>query len=101
MPVTTLTRRLRPRGAWNDLHQAANDGSIMVTVALLARGSLGINQVGTLEGTTPIMIGAKDGYSFIVRILLNKGADASIVDDEEGRIALHYSVRFGHLEVCF
>ena len=84
-----------PRGPTNDLHKAAKDGSVKRAVALLSRGSsLDINQ-GTPDGFTALMVGAVRGYSSIVRILLNKGADTSVATDT-GITALNFSAAHGH-----
>lgn len=87
----------RPQGPWNELHRAAYDGSIQRTVALLSRGLLDINQ-RTPEGDTALMISAERGYSSIVRILLNKGADTCAVADD-GMTALHLAAHNGRLAV--
>ena len=85
----------QPQGPWYDLHQAAIDGSVQRVIALLARGSLDVNQ-GTRDGKTALMCAAGLGHSSIVRILLNKGADASIADDN-GITALLLSAANGHV----
>ena len=97
MPDVLSLQQPWARGPWNELHHAANDGSIQRTVALLWRGSPDINQ-GTPEGRTPLVFGAMNGYLSIVRILLNKGAHVLIRDDEDFT-ALHLSAMFGHLDV--
>ena len=84
----------RHRG--NGLHQAALDGSTRRTIALLSRSLIDINQRS--EGWTPLMISAGEGHSGVVRILLDKGANVSIVS-EKGSTALHLAARNGHSEV--
>ena len=64
-------------------------------MALLSGGSIDIDQ-GTPEGFTPLMIASGFGHSGAVRILLNKGANVSIVGDN-GATALHFSTQKGHL----
>ena len=64
-------------------------------MALLSGGSIDIDQ-GTPEGFTPLMIASGFGHSGAVRILLNKGANVSIVGDN-GATALHLSTQKGHL----
>lgn len=57
-----------------------------------------INQ-GCPKGLTPLMVSADGGHSRIVRILLSRGANVSIVDDD-CRTALHFSVLHGHSDVA-
>ena len=81
----------------NDLHRAACEGCIPRTVALLARGTLDINQ-RCPAGYTALMGGASQGHATIVRILLNKGAETSIMTDD-GLDALHLAAENGHVDV--
>ena len=97
MSPPRLPRQRRPRGAWNDLHLAALHGSVQGVVALLSRGSLDINQ-RCPTGSTALMYGAGIGHSSIVRILLSKGADVSVVDNR-GYTALLASAQGGHVVV--
>jgi len=86
-----------PRDPWNALHRAAQDGSTERTVSLLAStGSIDIN-AGTSEGFTPLMISSVKGFPRVTRVLLNRGADTSVVD--ELFTELHMSSREGWLEV--
>lgn len=66
-------------------------------LALLSKGVIDINQRGPL-GLTPLMCAARCGYSRIVRVLLNKGATMSPVDNH-GFSALHMAAQEGHLAV--
>lgn len=86
-----------PRGPDNDLHGAAREGSTKRTLALLSQGPIDVNQ-GTPLGSTPLMLGAFNGFPRIVKILLAKGANTSIVADNGGT-ALHLSSMQGHLLV--
>ncbi|CAM9984453.1 unnamed protein product, partial [Ectocarpus fasciculatus] len=79
------------------LHRAVRDGSIKSTLAILANGSIDIDQ-GVLHGSTPLMVAALWGHSHIMKILLKKGASVSMVDDE-GLTALHCCAEEGHSEV--
>lgn len=85
-----------PRGPWNGLHQAARDGSVERT-ALLAKGSIDVNQ-GDSVGVTPLIVAAGAGNSRVVRILLDRGANALVVTDE-GVTALHFSAGRGHAAI--
>ncbi len=82
------------RGAANGLHKAAYHGSTERIVALLARGFIEIDG-RTSQGLTPLMIASLQGYSRIVRILLNKGASASLVGQDR-YTSLHYAALQGH-----
>ncbi|CAN0560934.1 unnamed protein product, partial [Ectocarpus sp. 12 AP-2014] len=56
------------------LHGAVVEGSIERTLAVLATGSVDIDQ-GNAEGLTPLMMASMMGYSHIVKTLLEKGAN--------------------------
>ncbi|CAN0238508.1 unnamed protein product, partial [Scytosiphon promiscuus] len=86
------------RGPWNALHNAALDGCTAVAVALLSRGSSAKIDRGDPKGRTPLSLAAGKGHSRIVRILLNKGANPSAVDDN-GLTALLVAAHQGHLDV--
>ena len=89
--------RQRPRGPWNELHNAAKVGSTERTVALLSNGSIDIDQQEP-QGATPLMLAAYNGFLRVVRILLNKGASVSIGGDD-GVTALNLSAGEGHIAV--
>lgn len=101
-PISNMTQiphpqRQWPRGPINELHYAARKGSIERVLFLLSSGSIDINQ-GTPEGVTPLTIAALNGFSRIVRVLLDKGANVSITD-AKGSTALHHCAGGGHSEV--
>ena len=87
-----------PPDRCSKLHQTALDGSTESLVALLSDGSIDIDQ-GNQHGWTPLMLASGKGHSHVVRILLNKRANASIVAGG-GITALHASAGEGHLAVC-
>lgn len=86
-----------PRGPYNDLIQAACDGSVERTLALLSMGSIDIDQGGP-EGWTPLICSVSKGYARIVRILLKAGANVAVAADE-GFTALHFAAQYDHLAV--
>eukprot|EP00752_Nemacystus_decipiens_P007967 g7120.t1 len=86
----------RPRGPSTALHDAANFGSAMGTVALLSSGSIDIDQ-GDPKGFTPLMSAAFAGHSSVVRILLSRGANVFLQEDQ-GATALFCAVQQGHLD---
>lgn len=79
------------------LYDAASDGSIERTLALLATGSIDVDQSDSI-GWTPLMGAANGGYAHVVRVLLSAGASMSRTNDS-GNTALHVSAQQGHLAV--
>ena len=65
-------------------------------MAPLSEGSIDIDQ-GNPQGWTPLIVASGMDYSRAVRILLNKGANVSIMTDG-GVTALLLSAQKGHLE---
>ncbi|CAM9463650.1 unnamed protein product [Ectocarpus sp. 4 AP-2014] len=97
MPPPSLTQGW-PRGPMNELHVAAMDGSSERALALLSsRDPIDVNQ-GDSAGCTPLMLATTNGHPRVVRILLNHGANMSIVDDV-GSDALLKSAIEGHSAV--
>lgn len=88
----------RPRGPTSELHAAVLCGSIKRMEALLSSQSIPIDQ-GDPRGSTPLMYAALKGHGSVARVLLAKGAGASIADDT-GTTALHISAQYGHLAVA-
>ncbi|CAB1120289.1 unnamed protein product [Ectocarpus sp. CCAP 1310/34] len=87
-----------PRGPMNELHLAAMNGSSERALALLSsRDPIDVNQ-GDSAGCTPLMLATTNGHPRVVRILLNHGANMSIVDDV-GSDALLKSAVVGHSAV--
>lgn len=79
------------------LHQAALFGSVERVVAALATQEVDIDQRGP-RGIAPLVLAAGAGHSRIVRILLNKGANVAVRNDD-GVTALHKSAEQGLLDV--
>jgi ankyrin repeat protein len=65
---------------------------------LLDRGA-DPNTRGTLEGFTALMTAAAEGQLDVVRLLLSRGADPS-VKDEDGDTAMSFALEKGHPEVA-
>ena len=83
-------------GPLNELHHAVRDGSIEMTVNLLASGRFDIDEA-SWSGATALMFAALLGHSEIVRILLNRRANISVVD-ANGCAALHWSALHGRVD---
>eukprot|EP00752_Nemacystus_decipiens_P005500 g4978.t2 len=86
-----------PRGPQNGLHAAAFVGSAKRTADILSRQSADIDQ-GDLEGWTPLMIAARDNHQRVVKVLLENGANLSVVADM-GNTALILAAMHGHAAV--
>ena len=91
-------RHQRHRFRFNELHSAAAVGSAEETTALLSGGSLDIDQADA-QGWTPLVYACGMGHSHVARILLDKGANASIADTDGGT-AMHMAAEHGQLAVC-
>ncbi|CAN0560541.1 unnamed protein product [Ectocarpus sp. 12 AP-2014] len=87
-----------PRGNRNELHNAADNDLIAEVLALLRGGFVDIDQ-GDPHGWTPLMFATAQGHSRTVRVLLDVGADASMVG-ENGATALIIAAQRGHLEAA-
>lgn len=83
----------------NKLHMAATLGSLSTAKAILSsEGSTNVNQMDP-DGWTPVMIAAERGFSRIARLLMDNGADVSIVNPTGGRTALIVAAERGNLAV--
>lgn len=91
---TSMTR------TWTVLHDAAAASGCTndEVSAILSGGAIDIDQAD-LHGWTPLMVAAACGSSSVVKVLLTRGASASIVGDE-GVSALHLAAREGHVAVA-
>lgn len=99
MPPTHQLELGCPTGPKNNFHKAAwiDDLTDRGRLLLLSSCSIDIDQPDP-NGFTPLMLAAQKGRPLVVRILLDKGADAT-VKGPCGNTALHLSARFGHLAV--
>lgn len=82
---------------WNGLHDAAFEGCVELTAALLWMGSIDIDQPNE-NGFTPLMMAAQEGHDSVVKILLHKGARLDI-ECEDKATALLLSAQFGRVVV--
>ncbi len=80
----------------NDLHRAAEDGSVSRTEVALLEESIDINR-GNPRGLTPLMLAAHRGFPQVTKMFLDAGADVEIMSDFGS--ALHLSLMSKHLAV--
>ncbi|CAM9752314.1 unnamed protein product [Ectocarpus fasciculatus] len=88
----------RPRGPLNDLHKAVERGDTERTVALLSSKKFNVDEIGGSTGVTPLMIAIIKGNLRIVKILLDKGCNLSITNDNRAG-PLHHAAQGGMLSL--
>ena len=87
----------RPDLQWSALHYAVFNGHDAVAKLLLARGA-NINARST-NGSTPLMMAAREGREALARMLLERGADVNVTNDW-GDDAFAWAIRNGHPEIA-
>lgn len=85
-------------GQWTALHYAASKGYLSVVEALL-KGGAAID-IRSPNSTTPIMMAARSGQEDMVRLLIKRGADTSVVNDA-GYNAAGYALKAQKKELAF
>lgn len=96
---------------WSALHRAVQVNKIEIVKELLSHKKIDINPVlpeGTIldnngkkwfaDGETPLLLASFYGYSDIVLLLLNYGANILSKDDIDGAMAIHIAVARGNTE---
>ncbi|CAD7704830.1 unnamed protein product, partial [Ostreobium quekettii] len=71
----------RDKVGWTVLHCAAGGGSAEVVSCLLERCDAALLSAKTEAGHTALMLAAFNGHSAVFKMLLDKGADASVVEN--------------------
>jgi ankyrin repeat protein len=75
-----------------------SSGPFLPAVELLLEKGAEVDLQGTYEGFTALMTAASEGLVDIVRVLLEHGADPSLVD-KDGDTAASFAQQNGHAEV--
>jgi ankyrin repeat protein len=79
------------RPGWTALHYAAAGGSAPIGTALLERGA-GIDATSP-SGMTPLMLAAREGKEDMVKLLLERGANASLRDGGFHQTAAEFALK--------
>ncbi|XP_071094922.1 putative ankyrin repeat protein RF_0381 [Haliotis cracherodii] len=79
------------------LIDACLHGDLRQVKYILSQGRANINTRGQ-NGTTPVMIAAVKGHREMFELLVEKGSDLSLLDDDDNNI-LHLACREGNVEV--
>ncbi|XP_067659832.1 uncharacterized protein [Haliotis asinina] len=89
----TPTPSRRDARADADLHDACREGKLEEVKRILDTGRADVNSRDG-AGRTPVMWAALRGHRDVVELLVSRGADVSLVDDEADNI-LHWACRGG------
>ena len=80
------------------MHLACRYGASNCLQALLSEPSFEMDVLRETDGVTPLMTASQGGHAACVRLLLGAGAKVNLQELTAGTPALHYAVRWGHLQ---
>ncbi|XP_046560101.1 ankyrin repeat, SAM and basic leucine zipper domain-containing protein 1-like isoform X11 [Haliotis rubra] len=92
LPATPTPAR-RDARADDDLHVACREGNLAEVKRILDTGRADVN-CRSVDGMTPVMWAALGGHRDVVELLVSRGADVSLVDDNGDNI-LHCACMVG------
>ncbi|XP_071095403.1 serine/threonine-protein phosphatase 6 regulatory ankyrin repeat subunit B-like [Haliotis cracherodii] len=81
----------------NILHVACLGGHVNIVKHVLKKDFVGVNSRGH-DGRTPLMVAARNGHKEVFDLLVRKGCDLSLVDDEANNI-LHLACIGRHMTI--
>ncbi|XP_071086040.1 serine/threonine-protein phosphatase 6 regulatory ankyrin repeat subunit C-like [Haliotis cracherodii] len=84
-------------GGNTNLHYASLVGDVDIIKQILSDNSEDVNSRGE-DGRTPVMCAASKGHGHVVNLLVDKGADLSLVDNK-GENILHVACLGGYMDV--
>ncbi|XP_067659868.1 ankyrin-3-like [Haliotis asinina] len=76
---------------WNILHIACDEGNSEIVKYILSENAVNVND-RTDDGMTPVLLAAEHGFQDIFVLLERKGADVSVVDNDDENILHKLSV---------
>ncbi|XP_071084799.1 uncharacterized protein [Haliotis cracherodii] len=86
------------KGGDTILHAACRGGDINIVKCVLSKDDVDVNCTDK-SGMTPSMSAARWGYTEVVKLLIRRGSNLQMVDDE-GDTILHYACRGGHDDIA-
>ncbi|XP_030643274.1 fibronectin type 3 and ankyrin repeat domains protein 1-like [Chanos chanos] len=89
------TAREQPSG--RNLHQVVSSNDEKELIKILQSGTVNVNGMGSIKNT-PLMVAAQNGFSRLVCVLLEHGADVKM-RDSDGKDSLMLACCAGHLDV--
>eukprot|EP00930_Biecheleria_cincta_P004798 TRINITY_DN105728_c0_g1_i1.p1 TRINITY_DN105728_c0_g1~~TRINITY_DN105728_c0_g1_i1.p1 ORF type:complete len:348 (-),score=66.79 TRINITY_DN105728_c0_g1_i1:251-1267(-) len=95
-PPKSRSQKKAPKGRWDDLHEAAEEGKLEVACQLLKRGA--DPNLGDKNSRTPLITACERGHTSVVDALLAAKGDPNLAD-REGNLPLSVAAERRHLEV--
>ncbi|XP_071116435.1 uncharacterized protein [Haliotis cracherodii] len=94
VPLLSTASHVTPSQADRDLYYASADGDLEEVKRILSAGDVNVNC--RVWSMTPVMDAARGGHREVVKFLVSKDADVSLVDDG-GNNTLHWACVSGNL----